>query len=162
VRERAPDEDIETVGGDFLEVTVDGTFDTILAHSVVHYLEDESELFRFVDKATSLLNSGGTLLVGDVPNESKKERFLGTPYGEAYAFQDEWERRTEQVADSQTVSDFYPDDCDPVDIDDDLITRLLQRTRDGEFESYLARQPPSLPFNHTREDILVERRPEPP
>jgi len=159
LKKRVPKEDIEVKSGNFLDISFDERFDKIIVYSVLHYLEDENEVVQFVDKAKGLLKPEGKLLIGDIPNIEKKNRFLETSFGKA--FQEEWEKQMSDVDDIPTISDYYSESIDTVDFDDDLIFRLLNETRTGEFESYLRSQPHSLPFNHTREDILVHRRPDP-
>ena len=57
------------------------TFDFILLYSVIHYVDDPATM---VDVAASLLRPGGRLFVGDIPNLSRKGRFLASDFGRAF------------------------------------------------------------------------------
>ena len=61
-----------------------GKFDCIISYSVLHYVFVEGNIFLFLDVALSLLKPGGTLFLGDIPNESKRYRFFATETGVAY------------------------------------------------------------------------------
>ncbi len=58
-----------------------GRVDVIIAYSVVHYVFAESNLWDFLDACLSLLAPGGQLLLGDVPNVSKRKRFFASAAG---------------------------------------------------------------------------------
>lgn len=156
LRQRAPEEDIVTKPGDFRSIDFNRNFDKIIAYSVLHYLEDENEVLAFVDKAMSLLRPGGRLLLGDIPNETKLNRFTSTPFGSE--FTDEWEERVAEMNGETTFSDLFDGDVPRVTLDDKMIFRILDHGRGGEFETYLMPQPEGLPFHYTRDDILVHRR----
>ena len=51
----------------------EGTFDAILSYSVLHYVFAEGNVWAFLDRAIELLAHGGSLLIGDVPNASKRK-----------------------------------------------------------------------------------------
>ncbi|MCL5612408.1 MAG: SAM-dependent methyltransferase, partial [Chloroflexi bacterium] len=51
-----------------------GCINAIVTYSVLHYIFIESSVFDFVDQSLSLLAEGGQLLIGDIPNVSKRKR----------------------------------------------------------------------------------------
>jgi len=55
-----------------------GTVDAILAYSVLHYVFPEGSVFGFLDRAIELLAPGGSMLIGDIPNTSKRKRFFSS------------------------------------------------------------------------------------
>ena len=55
-----------------------GRFDVVLVYSVFHYVFMEGNPWKFLDQAMLLLAPGGSLLVGDVPNVSKRKRFFAS------------------------------------------------------------------------------------
>ena len=61
-----------------------GAFDAILAYSVLHYVFTEGDVFAFLDRAIELLAAGGALLLGDIPNASKRARFLSSEPGREF------------------------------------------------------------------------------
>jgi len=55
--------------------------DVILCYSVLHYILVDAAFFRFLDTSLSLLTHGGQMLIGDIPNISKRKRFLASETG---------------------------------------------------------------------------------
>src|SRR5207237_1451255 len=58
-----------------------GKLDVILIYSVIHYVFAESNLWDFFDRSLALLAHRGQMLIGDVPNISKRKRFFSSPAG---------------------------------------------------------------------------------
>ncbi len=50
--------------------------DSILIYSVLQHVFIEASIFSFLDKASELLRDGGEILIGDIPNISKRKRFF--------------------------------------------------------------------------------------
>ena len=75
-----------------------------------------------------LLSPGGKLLLGDIPNISKRNR--NSKYNQGELFEK---------------------------IEDGFIFSILQRYRNFGFETYMLKQSEHLPLNETREHILIER-----
>ena len=122
--------------------------DAVIVYSVFHCVYLESDFIMFVDSLVKLLKPGGTLLLADLPNASKKKRFLSSDEGKA--FHKAWS------GDSQ----------DPVvnwnqfeagTLDDSLIMMLMSRYRQMGYETFLLPQNKQLPFSNTREDLLVRK-----
>src|SRR3712207_3111669 len=61
-----------------------GQVNVMLCYSVLHYVFIDANPFDFVDLAVELLAPGGELLIGDVPNVSKRRRFFASAAGVAY------------------------------------------------------------------------------
>jgi hypothetical protein len=125
-----------------------GGVDVILCYSVLHYIFVEADVFDFVDLSLELLAPGGELLIGDIPNVSKRRRFFASEAGLAFhrAF---------------TGGDGPPDLQYDVPagrlIDDGIIFALLARARAAGADAYLLPQPGDLPMANRREDILVRK-----
>lgn len=119
----------------------------VITYSVLHVICPYQNSFTFVDKAVSLLRSGGQMLVGDIPNISRKKRFLSSEKGAA--FHREWsgKQKSPQVS---WVEDYE-------EIDDSVVLHLLLRYRSMGMQTYLLPQGDGLPMNHTREDLLICR-----
>src|SRR3954463_1717242 len=64
--------------------TYAGKVDVILCYSVLHYVFAESNLWEFFDRSLELLNHGGQMLIGDIPNVAKRRRFFSSPAGIAF------------------------------------------------------------------------------
>jgi 2-polyprenyl-3-methyl-5-hydroxy-6-metoxy-1,4-benzoquinol methylase len=142
---------IKLVSGNFLEIEIHSRFDKILCYSVLHYLSDEAEVFAFIDKALALLVPGGRVLFGDIPNTSKKRRFLASAHGQQ--FEREW--RNEQQRCEITTPTQLTSDSDLVQFDDQFLIRIMRRYRSQGFYAYILPEDPELPFGHTREDIVI-------
>jgi hypothetical protein len=127
---------------------VSAGYDAILVYSVVQYVFAEANLWSFVDLAAGLLNPGGTLLLGDLPNVSLRKRFLASAAGREH-------HRRHVDPDNDPVVDFNR--AEPGQIDDAVIFAILQRMRLAGFDAFVLPQAPELPQASRREDILIRR-----
>lgn len=125
-----------------------GKVDVILCYSVLHYILVDTAVFRFLDTSLSLLSSLGQMLIGDIPNISKRKRFFASETGAR--FHQEFMKTTErpQVTFNQIERD---------QIDDAVVFALIQRARLAGFDAYVLPQNPALPMANRREDILIIR-----
>lgn len=132
---------------DFIEANR-GRFDVILCYSVLHYIIVDVSFFRFIDLSLSLLAPGGQILLGDIPNISKRKRFFASETGTRFhqAFMNTTEKP--QVAFNTIEHD---------QIDDAIVMAIIQRARLQGFDAYVLPQDPSLPMANRREDILISR-----
>ena len=117
----------------------------IICYSVFHYIFIEGNPFAFIEKALSLLSPGGMFLLGDIPNISKRNRFLSTPQGERF------HKKVMNTDDSPMVKPF---ELSEGKIDDGFISGILNRYRNFGVETYLLPQSSELPLSNSREDIL--------
>lgn len=125
-----------------------GAVDVILCYSVLHYVFVDTSIFRFLDTSLSLLAPGGQMLIGDIPNISKRKRFFASDTGvkfhqEFMHTSDAPEVRFNQIEHAQ--------------IDDAVVMAVLQRARQQGFDAYVLPQSPNLPMANRREDILIVR-----
>lgn len=123
-----------------------GQVDVILTYSVLHYIFVESNLWAFVDRSLQLLAHGGQMLIGDIPNLSKRKRFFSTPNG--IRFHQEF-MQTHETPDVQFNQVEYNQ------IDDSVVISLLMRIRQQGADGYVVPQRPDLPMANRREDILI-------
>ncbi|MGE4556726.1 MAG: class I SAM-dependent methyltransferase [Desulfovibrionaceae bacterium] len=156
---RFNDTSIVSMPGNFLDLQFEEKFNKILIYSVLHYLSDESELMDFVDKAMDILAPGGRLLLGDIPNSDKRERFRATEQGRRWLEEFDQHRQEaklscaeECISQGLTCAE---KDSNCVAFGDDLVFSILRRARCRGFESYLLEQHPLLPFGPERDDILI-------
>jgi SAM-dependent methyltransferase len=131
------------------------SYDFIVMYSVIHYADDPMAL---IDPAVALLRPGGRLLVGDIPNFSRKGRFLATPAGRAF----DAEYHDIPVSDApyyKTHQEFVAAQraSGTVVIDDAIMLHKVAYWRDRGMDVYILPQPASLPFSFTREDLLIVR-----
>lgn len=125
-----------------------GRVDVILCYSVLHYVIVDTSLFRFLDKALSLLSHGGLFLIGDIPNISKRKRFFSADAG--IKFHKEFMKTTDPP-----IVSFNKIEHDQ--IDDAMVMAIMQRARAQGFDAYVLPQDGALPMANRREDILIAR-----
>ncbi len=133
------------------------SFDRVILYSVLHYAD---EPLAVVEAAVKLLNPNGRLLLGDLPNISKKGRFLSSSSGRV--FEAEYRKTTvdkiphyqdhiEYVSRMKSDPDYYSL------IDDEFVRKVFEKYSNGGYEVYVLPQPANLPFCLTREDVLICR-----
>lgn len=125
------------------------SIDTILAYSVLQPILFESNPFSFIDKALGLLKNTGLMLIGDLSNINKRNRFFNSERGLKH-HQDFTNNDGTSPPQIQFPNSFEK-------IDDGLIFGILQRYRGLGFETYLLPQNENLPMANRREDILIFR-----
>jgi 2-polyprenyl-3-methyl-5-hydroxy-6-metoxy-1,4-benzoquinol methylase len=125
-----------------------GRVDAILTYSVIQYVFVESSIFDFVDACLALLAPGGQLLIGDVPNVSKRKRFFASDAGVACHQQFTGTDEVPEVA-------FYA--LERSKIDDAVVLAILSRARAAGFDAYVLPQAADLPMANRREDVLIVR-----
>lgn len=123
-------------------------FDCIILYSVMQHIILGSNPFTFLDNAVQLLESGGRLLIGDLPNISKRNRFFASDRGKVF--------HQEFMKDGSNPSTSF-NQLVPEKIDDSLIFAILSRYRNSGYEAYVLNQPDYLPMANRREDILIMR-----
>jgi hypothetical protein len=123
-----------------------GQIDAIICYSVLHYIFAESNLFDFLDQSLALLADGGQMLIGDIPNVSKRKRFFSSPAGIQFhqAF-----TGTAEIPKAEFNS------IDQGKMDDSVLLSLLLRARNAGYDAYLLPQPADLPMANRREDLLL-------
>ena len=102
--------------------------------------------FYFIDEAVKLLNDGGRLLIGDIPNISKRNRFFASNTGLKFH---------QNFTKTNTSPEYEFNTLIEDKIDDSLVFAILSRYRNAGFEAYLLEQPINLPMRNRREDILI-------
>lgn len=151
-----PNSKVKLWGGNFLSMSLTplGQFSKILIYGVLHCLKSREEVIDFVDRAASLLEPGGAMLLGDIPNISSKARFLASEEGAE--MQRAWSIRV--AKEGGTVPGSKEEPIHTVSFDDVFVCDILLKIRSDGYEAFLLPQGGDLPFSHTREDILVRTR----
>jgi cyclopropane fatty-acyl-phospholipid synthase-like methyltransferase len=142
---------VSTIAGNFLdnELQLSKLYKKILIYSVIHYLSSEEELMCFLSKALKLLAPGGRLLIGDIPNINKKERYEKSSSGASKI--ESWKQT---VLKSNNNSNSFLD-TDLITMNDKCYIDIINFVRRKGFESYILPEPDNLPFGNTRDDILI-------
>ena len=90
LEERFNSKKIKLISGNFLNTKIKKKFNKILIYGVIHCLKNKKQLKKFILKAISILESDGTILIGDIPNIDKKKRFTNTNKGKI--FEKKWKK----------------------------------------------------------------------
>lgn len=123
-----------------------GKFDVILCYSVFHYIFVEAGFWKFLDYSLELLADGGQLLIGDIPNVSKRKRFLASAAGLRF------HQSFMGTTDVPHV-DFRAVETNR--IDDAVILGVIMRARAQGCDGYWLPQSRALPMANRREDVLI-------
>ncbi len=121
--------------------------DVIVVYSVLQHIVLDSNPYGFIDKALELLKPEGYLLIGDIPNFSKRNRFFQSKRG--HKFHQDYIRS----ASAPVPNTSFPDSFEK--IDDGLLFGILHRYRGLGFETYIVPQNNDLPMSNRREDVLI-------
>jgi hypothetical protein len=125
-----------------------GRVDVILAYSVLHYVFPDGSVHGFVDRATELLANGGHMLIGDIPNISKRRRFFSSPAGREFH---------QAFTGSDEPPEVIFNAAEPNRIDDAVLLGVVARARAAGFDAHLVPQPEGLPMANRREDLRIYR-----
>jgi len=125
-----------------------GRVDVIICYSVLHYVIVDANPFDFIDLAIELMAPGAEFLIGDIPNVSKRRRFLASDAGIAFH---------KAFTGTDTMPDLQSKASVAATVDDAVILDLLARARVAGVDAYVVPQPPGLPMSNRREDILLRK-----
>jgi hypothetical protein len=122
--------------------------DVLLTYSVLHYVFVEGNVWDFLDRSLELLSEGGEMLIGDIPNISKRRRFFSSANGVKFH---------QEFMKTQTSPEVHFNCVERHRIDDSVVLALISRARSQGFDAYVLPQPPGLPLANRREDVLIRR-----
>lgn len=125
-----------------------GRVDAIVVYSVLQYVFAEGSVFDFADACLSLLAPGGQLLIGDIPNQSKRKRFFASAAGV---------RHHQAFTGTDDVPAVAFNALERSKIDDAVVLAILGRARTAGFDAYVLPQAADLPLANRREDVLIVR-----
>lgn len=122
-------------------------FDVILAYSVVQYPFIEGSIHGFIESACELLNEGGQLLLGDIPNISMRKRFFASNNGQKH--------HQEYTGDPKSQMSISFNCLEKAHIDDGILIGIVTRLRMAGYHAFLMPQGENLPMANRREDLLI-------
>jgi len=122
-------------------------FDLILLYSVIQYVYNNQNMYSFIHECLNLLNPGGQLFIGDIPNYDTRDRFLNSEEGKSFLKKDFSENKSVSINHNRDER-----------IDDTIVMSILSRFRSFGYETYLLPQDHDLPMGNRREDILIHKR----
>lgn len=133
---------------DYLFNQFHGKIDVILTYSVFHYIFTESNIWDFLDSSLELMSDSGEMLIGDIPNISKRKRFFSSSNG--VKFHQDFMKTVEPPK-------VVFNNIERHQIDDSIILALINRARSQGFDAYVMPQRQDLPMANRREDILIRK-----
>lgn len=122
--------------------------DVLLTYSVLQMIFVEGNFWDFLDRSLELLAEGGEMLIGDLPNTSKRRRFFSSSNGIKFH---------QQFMNTQSLPEVHFNRSERRQIDDSVILAIISRARNQGFDAYVLPQHPGLPFANRREDVLIRR-----
>jgi hypothetical protein len=122
--------------------------DAIVAYSVIQYVFAEGNLWDFIDRCLSLLNDGGEIFLGDIPNVTMRKRFFSSSDGV---------RVHQAYTGKQEVPEVVFNRPEPGRIDDSVVLSVLARARAAGYHAWVLPQGEALPMANRREDILIRK-----
>jgi hypothetical protein len=125
-----------------------GRVDAIICYSVLHYIFVETNLFDFLDHSLTMLADGGEMLIGDIPNQSKRKRFFSSTSGIKFH---------QDFTGTKEVPEMNFTTVETGKIDDSVLIGLVLRARAAGCDAYLLPQPEELPMANRREDLLIRK-----
>ena len=127
-------------------------YDKILIYSVIHYTDKPKV---FIDKAFSLLNRNGCILIGDLPNIDKKYRFLKSSFGRK--FEKDRIKRFDINKLTKSYTSFLKNTKQNLKINDNFIRWIKLKFSKKRAKVLVLKQSNKLPYCYTREDILIKK-----
>jgi len=125
-----------------------GGVDVIICYSVFHYIFVDSNVWYFLDCLLKLLNNGGQVIIGDIPNVSKRKRFFASDNG--IKFHQEFMKTTDKPK--------VEFNCiEEGKIDDSLLMSVVLKCQNSGFDAYILPQPKELPFSNRRDDLIIRK-----
>lgn len=135
----------------------DEKFDRILVYGVLHYSDDP---YLMIDLIVSMLKPYGKVMFGDLPNISKKGRFLSSQNG--ISFESKYRNLSKELLPkfknhNEFVDSMKLDNNYYSKIDDNFIINVIKKYSDLGYDVYLLPQNNKLPFCHTRLDLIINK-----
>ncbi len=128
--------------------TQSGGVDVVICYSVLHYIFVDSNVWYFLDRVMEILNGGGQVLIGDIPNHSKRKRFFASQNGVKF-------HKKFMNTDQPPLVEFNRPETGK--IDDALLLSMVMRCQASGCDAYIAPQAEGLPFANRRDDLLIRK-----
>lgn len=145
---------IDFIRGVFPDISMpQEKYSRVLSYSVLHYPDDPED---FIDRAVSLLAPGGKLFIGDIPNKSKRGRFLASNFGRE--FEAKYQNKPlQEIPVFNSHHDFVKMDSvgETNILDDSFLLRVMEKYRNQGLDVFIQEQKKDLPMSFTREDLIM-------
>lgn len=119
-------------------------FDVIIMYSVIHHFYENNtiNINLCLNKILKLLKSNGKLIIGDIPNTCKQNKFNNSSKG--IELHNKWNIKPKNHLSIEESR-----------IDNSFILNIITRYRNYNYNTYLLPQPENFPMNYVRDDILI-------
>lgn len=125
-----------------------GGIDVVICYSVFHYIFVDSNVWYFLDCLLNLMNDGGQIIIGDIPNVSKRKRFFASNNG----------IKSHQEFMNTTEKPQVEFNCiEAGKIDDSILMSVVLKCQASGFDAYVLPQPKELPFANRRDDLIIRK-----
>ena len=138
---------IKYLSGEFQKQKIKKRFNKVLCYSVIQCTNNPKVFFNEI---LNIVSDQSSILIGDIPNTSKKKRFLTSKFGKKFE-----EKRIKKKINN--INKYLKENKQNNLINDELIKEFLIKFKKKGFNFFILRQDSKLPFSYTREDILVEK-----
>tara|TARA_B100000900_G_scaffold411973_1_gene432779 strand:+ start:39934 stop:40653 length:720 start_codon:yes stop_codon:yes gene_type:complete len=138
---------IKYLSGEFQKQKIKKRFNKVLCYSVIQCTNNPKVFFNEI---LNIVSDQSSILIGDIPNTSKKKRFLTSKFGKKFE-----EKRIKKKINN--INKYLKENKQNNLINDELIKEFLIKSKKKGFNFFILRQDSKLPFSYTREDILVEK-----
>lgn len=144
---------INYISGNFLNLKIQKKFNKILVYSVIHYMRDLNQLKILIRKMLKITLPNGKILLGEVPNISKKKRFLNSKIGKKIdqSFKVDVERLNKKYPKSMNLNNKF------ISIDDKDLSSIIFYCNKLGADAYILPIENGLPFCNTRVNILIKK-----
>jgi len=123
-------------------------FDIIICYSVFHYIAFEFNIFDFLDKAILLLRDGGQMIIGDIPNFSKRQRFFASNNGIKFH---------QHFMKTKSLPQVEYNKVQEKVIDESMLDAMITRARFNGCDAYLVPQNSDLAMANRRDDLIIRK-----
>ena len=144
---------INYISGNFVNLKIQKKFNKILVYSVIHYMRDLNQLKILIRKMLKITLPNGKILLGEVPNISKKKRFLNSKIGKKIdqSFKVDVERLNKKYPKSMNLNNKF------ISIDDKDLSSIIFYCNKLGADAYILPIENGLPFCNTRVNILIKK-----
>lgn len=125
-----------------------GRVDAILCYSVFHYIYVDIDYFLFLDVCLDLLNDGGQILLGDIPNLDKRNRFFSSKNGISFH---------QAYMNTADMPKLVINSAELNAIDEKVLDGIVGYARSRGCDAYIVPQPEFLPMANRRDDLIIRK-----
>jgi ubiquinone/menaquinone biosynthesis C-methylase UbiE len=138
---------IKYISGEFQKIKIKEKYNKVLCYSVLQCTNNPKKNFK---KILNIVTKKNMIFIGDIPNISKKIRFLKSEFGKKF----EEKRIKKKIG---NINDYIKNTSYNRQINDELIKYFLHFSKKKNYNFFILKQNKVFPFSFTREDILLEK-----